>query len=68
VLAEMKDDTKRAELWKAVGNEEYALHTHIPLFWTRIAFAGNPKVIADYRFPGNLGSFITHHEQIKAAA
>jgi peptide/nickel transport system substrate-binding protein len=67
VITEVTDDAKRTQAWKDLGDVDFGLHTHIPLFWLRIGFAGNPKVISSYTFPGNLGSFVTHYENIKSA-
>jgi ABC-type transport system substrate-binding protein len=67
VITELTDENRRAQLWRDVGDIDYDLHTHIPLFWLRTSYLGNPNVIGSYTFPGNLGAFFTHVEHIKAA-
>jgi peptide/nickel transport system substrate-binding protein len=67
VIAELTDENLRAKLWREVGDIDYGLHTHVPLFWLKTSYLGNPSVISSYTFPGNLGAFFTHFEHIKAA-
>jgi ABC-type transport system substrate-binding protein len=60
------DSGKRGELWRRAGNRAYELHADIPLYWLPAEAVVNPKVVADYVWPGSLTGTWTHPEQIKA--
>jgi ABC-type transport system substrate-binding protein len=48
------DDGARSAQWKQVGNLDYDLHTAVPLFWLKQEVIADPKVVADFQYPGNL--------------
>jgi ABC-type transport system substrate-binding protein len=60
------DATKRGDLWRRLGNRAFELHGDIPLFWLPAEAVVNPKIVADYVWPGSLTGTWTHPEQIKA--
>ena len=55
VIAELNktlDEQKLNQLWQKLGGIFYDKFESIPLFWTRGEMVVNPKVVADYVFPG----------------
>lgn len=60
------DDAKRAQLWTEYGNIIYKEHRYVPLFWLPVEAVVDPKVVADWTFPGSISGNWTHIEAIKA--
>ncbi len=60
------DETERGRLLKTIGDEFYEQFVNIPLFWLRLQLAYDPKIIGQYKFPGNGGSMYSHLETITA--
>lgn len=60
------DAQRRSELFRQAGNLIYDLHLDIPLFWLPAEAVVNPKMVADYVFPGSISGTWTHPEYLKA--
>ena len=60
------DEKKQAEMWKQYGDWVYQQHYAIPLFWLPAEVSTNPKVVADWVFPGSITGTWTHIENLKA--
>jgi ABC-type transport system substrate-binding protein len=58
---------ERARLLREIGDHKFAEFADIPLFWLFAAVAVNPKVIAEYVFPGTITGYYTHLEYVKLA-
>ena len=65
ISVELTED-RRADLYKQGGNRMYDLHLDIPLFWLPAEAVADPKVIADWEFPGSISGTWTHPEGVKA--
>ncbi len=61
------DDKKAEPGWRALGEAIFTRHSDIPLFWLPVEVVVNPKIVADYVFPGSLSDVWTHIENVKAA-
>jgi peptide/nickel transport system substrate-binding protein len=61
------DAQKRGELFRQEGNKAYELHLDVPLFWLTADAVVDPKLVADYLWPGSISGTWTHPEYIKAA-
>jgi len=66
-LGSTLDERKQEELWRKVGEILYLQHKEIPLFSLPIAAMVDPKIIADWVYPGAATGSWTHVENIKAA-
>ena len=62
------DAKERDDLSREIGNYLFDKYPVIPLFWLKVALMVNPKVVADYTFPGNTLPAQSHLEFVKAAA
>ncbi len=60
------DEKKADPAWRALGEAIFTRHSDIPLFWLPVEVVVNPKVVADYVFPGSLSDVWTHIENVKA--
>jgi len=60
------DPTRRGDLYKQEGNRRFDLQLDVPLFWLPAEAIVDPKVVADYVFPGSISGTWTHPENIKA--
>lgn len=67
VIVETLDLEKQAALWNEVGEITFMGHNDVPLFWLAAEIGYNPKIVADYIFPGSITGSWTHAENIKAA-
>lgn len=61
------DEKRQTELWRQVGEIMFTQHKEIPLFWLPIEAIVDPKIIADWTYPGAATGSWTHVENIKAA-
>lgn len=61
------DDKEAEPIWRELGNKSFESFQNIPLFWLDTQIAVNPKIVADYVFPGSISGSWTHLENIKAA-
>ena len=57
----------RARILREIGDHKFNEFAEIPLFQLFADAAINPKFIAEYVFPGDLGGFYSHLEYIKLA-
>ncbi len=53
-------------MWKDVGEKLFTANHFVPLFWLPTVAVVNPKIVADYVFPGSITGTWTHIEGIKA--
>ncbi|MFN0072140.1 MAG: ABC transporter substrate-binding protein [Chloroflexota bacterium] len=60
------DTKKYDDLWRQLGDMAFERHMNIPLFWIPAEVSADPRVVADYRFPGNISGTYTHPEYIKS--
>ena len=61
------DEAKQEAAYRNVGEAMFTRHPAIPLFWLPALSVANPKVVADYVYPGNITGTWTHQYTIKAA-
>ena len=66
-LSRVVDAGERARLLREIGDHKFNEFADIPLFWLFAEAAVNPRVIADYEFPGTIVGYFTHLEYIKLA-
>ena len=66
VRAEL-DEKKQDELWRAYGNAQFNTVQQIPMFFLPVEVVYNPKIVAEYVFPGSISGLYTHLEYVKAA-
>jgi ABC-type transport system substrate-binding protein len=62
------DPAKQEELWRQAGNAGYEEFMNAPLFWLPTEVVVNPKVVAEWTWPGGITGAWTHIVGIKAAA
>ena len=60
------DQAKREPMWRQLGDIAYSTYMNIPLFWLPAEVSTNPKVVADWVFPGSITGTWTHIENLKA--
>jgi len=60
------DPQKRGELYRQAGNRAFELHMDIPLFWLPAEGVVDPKIVADYVWPGSISGTWTHPHNLKA--
>jgi peptide/nickel transport system substrate-binding protein len=58
---------ERQRLAQAIGDHLYENFADMPLFWFYNEVAANPKVVADWTYPGLGGGRSTHFHLLKAA-
>jgi hypothetical protein len=58
--------TKFDGMWN-IGDHKFNEFAEMALFWLFAEAAVNPRVIAEYVFPGSIPGFYTHLEYIKLA-
>lgn len=61
------DPLEQDRIWREVGRIMYDQHREIPLFWIPVEVAVDPKVVADYYYPGAITGAWTHVYNFKAA-
>jgi peptide/nickel transport system substrate-binding protein len=66
-LTQAVDPAERQRLARAVGDHLYENFADMPLFWFHNEVAANPKVVADWSYPGLGGGRSTHFHLLKAA-
>jgi peptide/nickel transport system substrate-binding protein len=64
--AQAVDPAERQRLAQAIGNHLYENFADMPLFWFYNEVAVNPKVVADWQYPGLGGGRSTHFHLLKA--
>jgi len=66
-LGRVLDPGERARLLREIGDHKFNEFAEMALFWLFAEVAVNPRVIAEYVFPGSIPGFYTHLEYIKLA-
>ncbi|MBM3226913.1 MAG: ABC transporter substrate-binding protein, partial [Candidatus Tectomicrobia bacterium] len=66
-LDKTADPKERANLLRQIGDHKFFEFAEMPLFWLFADAAVNPKVIAEYTFPGSITGFFTHLEYVTLA-
>ena len=66
-LGNTLDDKRQNELWRQIGEIMYTQVKEIPLFWLPIEAIVDPKIVADWTYPGSATGSWTHLETIKPA-
>jgi peptide/nickel transport system substrate-binding protein len=61
------DPKKQDELWRQAGEIIFTQHKEVPLFWLPIEAIVDPKIVADWTYPGSATGSWTHVENIRAA-
>jgi hypothetical protein len=56
---------ERARLLREIGDQKFNEFAEMPLFWLFAEAVINPKLIAEYVFPGVITGYYTHLEYIK---
>jgi peptide/nickel transport system substrate-binding protein len=63
-LGKVVDPVERARLLREIGDHKFSEVAEMPLFWLFAEAAVNPRVIAEYVFPGSIAGFYTHLEYL----
>ena len=66
-LGRVVDAAERARLLREIGDIRFNEFSDIPLFWLFAEATINPKVVAEYAFPGTITGYFTHLEHVKLA-
>jgi ABC-type transport system substrate-binding protein len=66
-LTQSVDPGERQRLARAIGDHLFEEFAAIPLFWLYNEVAVNPKVVAEWTYPGLGGGRSTHFHLLKAA-
>lgn len=66
-LGKVVEKAERARLLREIGNHKFYEFADMPMFWLFAEVGVNPKVIAEYIFPGSITGFFTHLEYVKIA-
>jgi ABC-type transport system substrate-binding protein len=66
-LTQSTKPDERERLARAIGDHVFENFADLPLFWFYNEVAVNPKVVADWTYPGIGGGRSTHYHLIKAA-
>ncbi|MGH8058448.1 MAG: ABC transporter substrate-binding protein, partial [Candidatus Entotheonellia bacterium] len=64
-LGKVADPTERTRLLREIGDHKFSEFAEMPLFWLFAEAAVNPRVVAEYVFPGVITGFYTHLEYVK---
>ncbi len=65
-IATTMDEKRADQLWREVGNEYYTTYRTSPLFTLAAEAVVDPKVVADWVFPGTVTGYWSHVFDIKA--
>jgi ABC-type transport system substrate-binding protein len=65
-LTQSVDPGERQRIARAIGDHLYEEFATIPLFWLYNEVAVNPKVVAEWTYPGLGGGRSTHYHLLKA--
>jgi peptide/nickel transport system substrate-binding protein len=66
-LTQSVDPGERQRLAREIGDHLFEEFSSMPLFWLHNEVAVNPKVVADWQYPGLGGGRSTHFHLLKAA-
>ena len=61
------DEGKQKELWRRAGDLRFDAVQEVPLFWLPVEVVVDPKIVADWVFPGSISGSWSHVQNIKAA-
>jgi peptide/nickel transport system substrate-binding protein len=61
------DKAERERLLREIGDIKFNDYAEAPLLWLPGQVVVNPKIVAEYIFPGNVDAVFTHFEYVKAA-
>lgn len=61
------DEAEQQKLLRELGDKSYPLHMNVPLFWLPAELMINPRIVADWKYPGSISRVFSHFENIKAA-
>lgn len=61
------DEEKRNQLWRQVGDQAFGEFMNVNLYNLPVEVVVNPKIVADWAFPGAITGSYTHMFNIKAA-
>jgi ABC-type transport system substrate-binding protein len=64
-MGRVVDGAERARLLREIGDIRFNDFSDIPLFWLFAEATINPKVVAEYVFPGTITGYFTHLEHVK---
>lgn len=64
-IGKVVDPGGRARLLREIGDQKFNEFAEMPLFWLFAEAVINPKLIAEYVFPGVITGYYTHLEYIK---
>ncbi len=67
-IGQTVDAKKQEELWRQAGDFAYDDFLGAPMFWLPTEAIGNPKVVAEWTYPGGITGAWTHIVNIRAAA
>jgi ABC-type transport system substrate-binding protein len=65
-LAQAVDPAERQRLARAIGDHLFEEFADMPLIWFHNEVVANPKVVADWQYPGLGGGRSTHFHLLKA--
>jgi len=66
-LGRVVEAAERARLLREIGDIRFNEFSDIPLFWLFAEATINPKVVAEYVFPGTITGYYTHLEYVRLA-
>jgi len=66
-LEQTLDSAERARILRELGDHKFNEFAEMALFWLFAEAAINPRVVAEYVFPGSIPGFYTHLEYVKLA-
>lgn len=61
------DEAKQRELWRKAGDAKFDAVLDVPLFWLPVEAIADPRIVADWTYPGSLSGSWSHADLIKAA-
>lgn len=67
-IATTTDAAKQEQLWRQAGDEAYSYFMGVLLFWLPSEAIGDPKVVANWTYPGGITGAWTHIVNIKSAS
>jgi ABC-type transport system substrate-binding protein len=63
-LGRVADTAERAQVLREIGDIRFNDFSDIPLFWLFAEATINPRVVAEYVFPGTITGYFTHLEYV----
>jgi hypothetical protein len=59
------DPAERAQMLREIGDIRFNDFSDIPLFWLFAEATINPRIVAEYVFPGTITGYYTHLEYVR---